>query len=130
MEERNVINIKGIIASNISQLNLIQKYKNCNIIANYTFNCFNFMSIKFLKDMGIHKFILSPELNKSELNSISSFSANTEFIVYGNAPLMTLKYCLLGNTNKCHPECSSKCLDKNNYYLKDRMRFPIPYFTR
>lgn len=88
------------------------------------------MSIKFLKDIGIHKFILSPELNKSELNSISNSSANTEFIVYGNAPLMTLKYCLLGNTNKCHPQCNSKCLDKNDYYLKDRMRFLIPYFAR
>lgn len=47
----------------------------------------------------------------------------TESIVYGNLPLMTSSYCLLGKSNKCYPECIQKCKSCNKYYLKDRMNF-------
>ena len=48
-------------------------------------------------------------------------------IVYGKAPLMNMNYCLLGKSNKCYPDCKTKCLNKNKYYLKDRLglKFPI-----
>lgn len=49
-------------------------------------------------------------------------SLPNELIVYGNAPLMNISYCLTGNTNKCYSSCTSKCkLNNNKYYLQDRM---------
>jgi len=47
----------------------------------------------------------------------------TEFIVYGNIPVMTSNYCLLGKSNKCYPDCNQKCKSENKYYLKDRINF-------
>ena len=42
---------------------------------------------------------------------------------------MTSSYCLLGNANKCYPNCGQKCSLKNKYYLKDRMNFEFPVYT-
>ena len=44
-----------------------------------------------------------------------------ELIVYGNTPVMTLGYCLLGKSNKCYPKCKLLCKSKHTYYLKDRL---------
>ena len=38
---------------------------------------------------------------------------------------MHIKYCLLGKTNQCYPECDRKCLTNHKYYIKDRMGFSI-----
>ena len=45
-----------------------------------------------------------------------------ELIVYGRTPLMNINYCLLGDTNKCYPDCEMHCKDNMEYYLKDRLR--------
>lgn len=39
-----------------------------------------------------------------------------------------MNYCLLGESDKCYPQCSAPCKNENNiFYLKDRlnMKFPI-----
>ena len=38
-----------------------------------------------------------------------------------------MNYCLLGETDKCYPECKARCTTSHSYYLKDRlnMKFPI-----
>ena len=38
-----------------------------------------------------------------------------------------MNYCLLGETDKCYPECKARCTTSHRYYLKDRlnMEFPI-----
>ena len=116
-------NIKGFIISNIGYLELLSEYKNrYEFIANYTFNIFNNNSINSLEDCNV--FTISPELNKNEINNISGNCNNpTEFIVYGNIPVMNSGYCLLGKSNKCYPECEQKCNSNKKYYLKDRMNF-------
>ena len=116
-------NIKGFIISNIGYLELLSEYKNrYEFIANYTFNIFNNNSINSLEDCNV--FTISPELNKNEINNISGNCNNpTEFIVYGNIPVMNSGYCLLGKSNKCYPECEQKCTSNEKYYLKDRMNF-------
>ena len=35
-------------------------------------------------------------------------------------------YCVLGNANRCYPECDMKCRSGNDYYLKDRIGFKFP----
>ena len=121
----NVVNkydIKGFVISNIGNLDLLDEYSNTyEFIGNYNLNVFNNETIN---NLNVNTITLSPELNQDETNSIATNSKTpTEFIVYGNIPLMTSNYCLLGKTNKCYPECSQKCQTDNKYYLKDRMNF-------
>ena len=115
-------NIKGFVLSNIGNFELLKEYRNdYEFIGNYNLNVFNNATID---NLDIDTITISPELHKDEINSITTNSSiPTEFIVYGNIPLMTSNYCLLGKTNKCYPECTQKCRLSNKYYLKDRMNF-------
>ena len=119
--------IKGFIISNICNIFLLdslfkESKKKFEIISNYTFNVFNQNSILELKNMGVNKFTISPELDK---NSISTLCNNcylpSELIVYGKIPLLNMNYCLLGETDKCYPNCKQRCLSNNVYFLKDRL---------
>lgn len=77
-----------------------------------------------INNLNVSTITISSELNKDEINSIAiNSSIPTEFIVYGNTPLMTSNYCLLGKANKCYPDCGQRCSMQNKYYLKDRMNF-------
>lgn len=114
----NSFNIDGFVISNISDLQFIKKY-NKKIVSNYTFNVYNDYTKFVLQNLGINKITISPELNKSDLNNITC--SNSEFVVYGNLPVMVLNYCPLGKSNKCYNNCSRLCLKNSHFYLKDRM---------
>lgn len=117
-----IFNIKGFVISNIGNFNLLNEYKeNYEFIGNFNLNVFNNETINTL---NVDTITLSPELNKDDIKILTTNSKiPTEFIVYGNIPLMTSSYCLLGRTNKCYPDCTQKCKLNNKYYLKDRMNF-------
>ena len=51
---------------------------------------------------------------------------NKELIVYGRVPLVNMNYCLLGETDKCYPECKARCTTNHTYYLKDRLNLNFP----
>ena len=118
----NKYTLKGFVVSNIGYLDMLEEYKNdYEFVGNYNLNVFNNETIN---NLDVNAITISPELNKEEINSIGANSpVPTEFIVYGNLPLMTSSYCLLGKANRCYPECGQKCALKNKYYLKDRMNF-------
>ena len=126
-------NIKGFVISNICNIKILNDLftnteKKLPIIANYTFNIYNAHTIKELKELGISRYTISPELNRTIINNLcNSHELSNELIVYGNIPLITMNYCLLGETDKCYPTCSQKCTYKNSYYLKDRlnMKFKV-----
>ena len=112
--------IKGFVISNIGNFELLKTYINkYEFICNYTFNIYNDLTIK---ELNVNTVTLSPELNKNDIQSISS-NLQTELIVYGRTPLMNSNYCLLGTSNKCYSSCSKKCNTENKYYLKDRLGF-------
>ncbi len=120
-------NIKGFVISNICNIKLLGDLfenikKPFDLIANYTFNVFNFNTIAELKKLKISKFTISPELDKK---AISDLANNTilpsELIVYGKIPLLNMNYCLLGKRDKCYPTCSVKCENGKIYYLSDRL---------
>ncbi len=118
--------ISGFVISNIGQLELLKDLKDkYEYIGNYTLNLFNNKTALYL---GLKNLTISPELNKQEINllcnSLARESIESELIVYGNLPLMTSNYCLLGKSNKCYETCDRKCNNLNTkYYLKDRMGF-------
>ena len=114
-------NIKGFVVSSISQIDLLKKY-NLELIGNYNLNIYNSYSMKALKDLGIASLSITPELNDFDtLDLIKSSLLPLELFVYGNIPLMTMNYCLLGKSNKCYKECNKLCLSNRKFYLKDRL---------
>lgn len=114
--------IKGFVVSNIGNFDLLKEYrKDYELIGNFSLNIFNNISCDIL---DVDTVTISPELNKEEINVIAkNCRIPSEFIVYGNIPLMTSAYCLLGHSNKCYPNCTQKCNLNNKYFLKDRMNF-------
>ena len=115
-------NIKGFVVSNVGDFELLQEYREkYDFVANYTLNVFNEHTLATLPTDTI---TLSPESNQDELAFLAkNASSTTELLVYGNLPLMTMQYCLLGKSNKCYPECAQRCKGQHRYYLKDRMTF-------
>ena len=125
-------NIKGFVISNIGNLELLNMLdidiSNFEIIANYTLNVYNISTVKKLKNLGVNVFTLSVELDKNSIIDLCNYDVLAkELIVYGNIPLMNTRYCLLGKSNSCYPECNTKCNSNNVYELKDRlnMKFKI-----
>ncbi len=89
---------------------------------------FNSQTVLALKEQGISRFTISPELDKKAIQTLCDYNyLQKEMIVYGRLPLLNMNYCLLGETDKCYPECKSRCQNEHTYYLKDRlnMQFPI-----
>lgn len=125
--------IKGFVISNIGNIKLLNELfmdldKYFKLVANYTFNVFNSHTVLDLKKLGISRFTLSPELDKKTIHALCDYNyLEKEMMVYGRVPLINMNYCLLGETDKCYPECKARCQNEHTYYLKDRlnMRFPI-----
>lgn len=125
--------IKGFVISNICNIKLLHGLfkdldKYFKLVTNYTFNVFNSQTVLELKKLGISTFTISPELDKKTIQRLCEYSyLNKELIIYGRTPLVNMNYCLLGETDKCYPECKARCTTSHTYYLKDRlnMKFPI-----
>lgn len=118
--------IHGFIVSNLADFEALEQYKkDYELIGNYSLNVFNINTIKEYQKLGLNRITLSRELSKDVINELNA-QANkskieTELIVYGNLPIMAMSYCLLGQTNKCYPNCGLYCKNNSNYYLKDRL---------
>lgn len=110
-------NIKGIVVSNLSQIN---EFKNYDSIANYTLNAMNNYTVDELKQMGVNKYVVSPEADKDTIISLKH-NIQKEFIVYGRTLLMTTEYCAIGTYKNCSGTCTS-----GEYKLEDRMGFEFP----
>ena len=125
-------NIQGLVISNIGNIKLLMELfsdlnTNFALVTNYTFNVFNQKTILALKELGISRFTLSPELDKQAIQFLSNTNdLPKELIVYGRLPLMNMNYCLLGETDKCYPNCSARCQSTNTYYVKDRLNISFP----
>lgn len=120
--------IKGFVISNICNIKLLHTLfadlnKDLELITNYTFNVYNSNTIKELKNLGICRYTISPELNRDMISALCNCNTlPNELIVYGRTPLLNMNYCLLGETDKCYPTCKQRCITDNVYELKDRLR--------
>ncbi len=117
-------NVKGFVVSNISNIEILEKYLggNFDIVANYTMNVFNTRTAIELIKLGVTTITPSVELNSQMLYSLcNNIPAKKELICYGRSVLMNTSYCLLGKSNKCYPECKAKCKNNSEFYLKDRL---------
>ena len=121
------INYRNLFYNNIKDT--VNKYQIKGfVISNYTLNVYNNNTVLELKKLGVSKFTISPESDKSTISDLCNYNyLQKELIVYGKTPLLNISYCLLGSSNKCYPECKQLCRSNNTYYLKDRlnMKFRI-----
>ena len=132
-ESMDKFSIKGFVVSNLGNgpfiKDLKKKFKNkYEFIGNYTLNVYNSYSINEYNELGLCKLTISPELDSKTIKNITKYtSLPQELIVYGRTPLMNIKYCFLGKSNKCYPTCGVHCMDNKDYYLKDRigLKFPV-----
>jgi len=120
LEEILKNNIKGVVISNISQINM---FKGKEIIANYTMNVTNNYTIEELKRSGVSTYIVSPELDKEGVSSLNN-NILKEVIVYGRALLMTTEYCAIGTYKNCKGECNT-----GKFTLRDRLGLEFPIYT-
>lgn len=105
-------NIFGFVVSNISNFKLLrdilkEDFSKYEIIANYTLNIYNLYTVNALKNLGANIYTISPELDTKNI----SYLCNTKLlpsslIIYGKIPLMNMRYCLLGKSNKSYPTCN------------------------
>jgi putative protease len=108
-----------------SELGAIRKYaKDNNVISDYFLNVVNKYTVNYLKNLGVKKVTLSPELPLENIKLMSSIS-DTFFYIYGRVELMITKYCpmnmLINNDNK---NCNL-CMN-NKYTLKDQYNNVYP----
>ena len=122
-------NIKGFVVSNICNFKLLKSISNdinskFELITNYTFNVYNKYTVSELKKLGAIRYTISPELDRQTIHDLcKSNYLDNELMVYGKVPLLNMNYCLLGETDKCYPNCSQRCKNINStYYLKDRLK--------
>lgn len=113
-------NICGFVISEYSSIDYLKMF-NKDIIANYNFNVYNSYTLNKLKSFGFSNITLSPELQQNELMEISD--SESEVIVYGKIPLMTMSYCLLEKSNMCYKECKKLCKSDDKFFLNDRYNF-------
>ena len=110
--------IKGFVLSNVSDFFLIEKYKEkYEFIGNYTLNIFNVNACNVIKNMGVDVITPSIELSNMErIKLIEKCNIKCEEIVYGDIPLINMKYCIKDNKTICNKE-NNKCysiIDINN----------------
>ena len=116
MSSFNEFKNENILAS---ELGSAYKYsKNNNVVSDYFLNVVNDYSIKFLKELGIKRVVISSECDFNKIKLLKD--KDIEVIIYGKMELMIMKYCplkeLLNNCSVCKN-------NKNKYYLQDRLGY-------
>ncbi len=105
----------------------IYKYQgDKELISDYSFNAINSLAVYYLHQAGIKFVTLGLEASFKDLKDIYAGykkygnNPNLEYIVYGRATLMTMKYCPLKRYNEC-----LNC-NKHQYFIADEQaKFPI-----
>lgn len=112
----------GLMVANLGSLNELKGRKELPVFADYPLNVYNVRSGNFLAAEGCVGICLSPELNFTQISTISrSLALELECIVHGRLELMTTEYCVRGAFKGCEG-----CND-DRLYLEDRKQehFPV-----
>jgi len=89
-------------------------------VTDFSIHCFNSTSLSVLKDMGVKRATLHPELNLAQIRDIKKIM-DTEIIIYGKLPLMKL-----GN-----PQITGTITDRTGasfYIQKDMLYNSVPLY--
>jgi len=117
LQRASDLGVRYALVGNLGHLSLV---KDADMIPVGDFRCnvTNGETVCALEKMGISSVILSPELSLPQARDVGG---NTELIVYGRIPLMTVEKCVIREIADCNV-CGS-----NRALLKDRrgVTFPV-----
>lgn len=90
--------VNGVVAGNLGTL-----YESINndfkVVADFTLNTFNSISLRFLNQLGIQRAILSTELTINQIKEMTKLT-QTECIIQGRLPIMISEHNLIGANTK------------------------------
>ena len=122
----------GIMAAGYGLLPVLREMTNLSLAADFSFNVFNRQSAIFLKEQGLFRVTLSPELTGEQVRELAAgVPLETELIVHGFMPLMVSRYCAVGSLvgGRCEDKkCTVPCRS-GSYGLLDRKGVVFPVET-
>ncbi|MFA7468590.1 MAG: U32 family peptidase, partial [Desulfotomaculaceae bacterium] len=122
----------GIMAGGYGLLPVLREITVLPLAADFPFNVFNRQSAIFLKEQGLFRVTLSPELTGEQVQELAAgVPLETELIVHGFMPLMVSRYCAVGSLlgGKCEDKkCTAPCRGAS-FGLLDRKNVVFPVET-
>ncbi len=106
MERARQNGVEYALVSNVGHIARARAH-GFTLIGDYRFNVFNTHTHGFLKEQGLDRIIVSPELSLAQMRDFYGCGV----IAYGKLPVMTTHKCVLKDTYGCE-KCSG--------YIKDR----------
>ncbi|MBM7866217.1 peptidase U32 [Heliobacterium gestii] len=131
---------RRFLLANLGYLGLLQQIEGVEARADYPLWVFNGQAARFLAELGLAGFTVSPELSLEQLKALSrhglhradSHPSHAEIVVHGSLPMMVSEYCatgaLLGGRTLEKP-CDNACSRHRELYLLDRLNFRFPLYT-
>ena len=122
---------EGINVHNLGTLALVREYTDIPIQSDFSLIVYNRSAAAELKDLGVERVTLSPELNFHQIEVLAKNSPlPLEAIAGGYLELMISAYCAMGSFlgGVGATSCSAPCQGKR-YFLKDRKNALFPLVT-
>lgn len=119
----------GINVHNIGALYAARAMTALPVETDYSLISYNLEALKHLRELGVSRAVLSPELNMTQLAELAAQApVPVECIVDGTMELMVSEYCCTGSflgrldTGSCGAPCGSG----KKFFLKDRKEIKFP----
>jgi len=121
--------ITSFLAGNLGSVQLCREEGVERIYGDYSLNVFNDLSIEELREKGVKRIAMSPELTLEQLKAFSvRKDVETECLIHGQLPLMITEQCTVGNIlgTGCRDRgCPMPCRARG-FGLKDRLNMVFP----
>lgn len=132
LEQASCLEADGLLTGNLGAVQAVREAGwEKELIGDFGLNVFNNQTIRVLKEAGLARVTLSPELTFEQISRINGMGTELECLVHGVLPMMVSAYCaigaILGGRSK-QKDCSCPCRDQG-FGLKDRLNFIFPIET-
>jgi len=122
--------VNGLLIGNLGLLKIAIDNFKLPIYGDYGLNIFNNSTVLALRELGVKRWTLSPELTLEQVGQLAAL-ADGEAIVHGSLTMMVSEYCapgaILGGRER-QQACQAPCR-KGSFGLRDRMNFVFPVET-
>jgi putative protease len=119
----------GVLARNLAAIRFFRDAA-AEVVADYSLNAANELTVEFLRDQGAHRVTLSYDLNRDQLLDVVAAAPATwlETVIHQHMPMFHMEHCvfcavLSPGTNKHN--CGRPC-DVHEVKLRDRVGMEHP----
>lgn len=122
----------GVLTGNLGILKIAKEMGINRVLADFPLNIFNTQALLWLKEQGVTRATLSPELTLEQIRGMAGQGLlPAEALVHGAVPMMVSEHCVLGSVlgeagedRPCRGACTGHACG-----LKDRMGIIFPLRT-